>query len=101
MDEKSTSESPGGATDTSFSSKSSLSTKHNASNSSKVTYAKRKKGNPLRDVNAPKPPLSAYLMFLRNTRETVKNQNPGLSVNDLTRILGTMWTELPLDKKQV
>ena len=62
---------------------------------------KRKQKLLWRDVNAPKAPLSAYLQFLNKTRETVRSQNPGIGFNEITKILGTMWSEMPFDKKQV
>ena len=62
---------------------------------------KRKQKILWRDENAPKAPLSAYLQFLNKTRETLRGQNPGMSNNEITKFLGTMWNEMPLDKKQV
>ena len=62
---------------------------------------KRKQKLLWRDVNAPKAPLSAYLQFLNKTRETVRSQNPGIGFNEITKILGTMWSEMPFDKKKV
>ena len=62
---------------------------------------KRKQKLLWRDENAPKPPLSAYLQFLSKTRETVRSQNPGMAVSDVTKVMGAMWREMPLDKKQV
>ncbi|CAB3999733.1 High mobility group 20A [Paramuricea clavata] len=65
-----------------------------------MTSGKRKQKLLWRDENAPKPPLSAYLQFLSKNRDAVRSQNPGVAVNELTKVLGTMWSEMPLDKKQ-
>ena len=66
-----------------------------------MSGGKRKQKILWRDENAPKAPLSAYLQFLNKTRETLRAQNPGMSANEVTKFLGTMWSEMPLDKKQV
>ncbi len=66
-----------------------------------MASGKRKQKLLWRDENAPKAPLSAYLQFLNKTRELVRLQNPGMLANDTTKILGTMWSEMPLDQKQV
>jgi hypothetical protein len=66
-----------------------------------MTGGKRKQKMRWRDVNAPKAPLTAYLQFLSKTRDALRAENPGMSTGDITKFLGTMWTEMPLDKKQV
>lgn len=53
------------------------------------------------DENAPKAPLSAYLQFLKKNRETFRAKNPNMGVHDVTKCLGSMWSELPSDQKQV
>ena len=72
-----------------------------ASSQASVSGKRKQKQLLLRDVNAPKAPLSAYLQFLNKTREAIKSQNPGIGVHDITKILGTMWSEMPFDQKQV
>lgn len=67
-----------------------------------VTSGQRKQKKQFwRDENAPKPPSAAYLMFSNDHREVVRLQNPGVHYNDLSKKMGIMWSELPIDKKQV
>ncbi|XP_028402286.1 SWI/SNF-related matrix-associated actin-dependent regulator of chromatin subfamily E member 1-related-like [Dendronephthya gigantea] len=63
-----------------------------------VTSGKRKLWQ---DENAPKAPLSAYLQFLNKNREAFRTKNPSMGVHDITKCLGSMWSELPPDQKQI
>mmetsp|Transcript_17889 Transcript_17889/g.42151 ORF Transcript_17889/g.42151 Transcript_17889/m.42151 type:complete len:123 (-) Transcript_17889:86-454(-) len=55
--------------------------------------AKKKK-----DPNAPKRPLSSFLLFTADHRADVARQNPDMKVSDVARVLGAMWQE-SADKK--
>ncbi|XP_064470654.1 high mobility group protein 20A-like [Ornithodoros turicata] len=59
---------------------------------------KRKKA--VRDVNAPKQPLTGYVRFLNDRREKVRSENPAASFSDITKILANEWSKLPLQEKQ-
>ena len=47
-----------------------------------------------KDPNAPKKALSAYMIWLGETRETIKKENPGISVTELSKKAGLMWKAL-------
>nr|KAG5692124.1 hypothetical protein BaRGS_014287 [Batillaria attramentaria] len=59
---------------------------------------KRKKG--IKDINAPKQPLSGYLRFLTERREKIRQQNPNLSFTEISKQLGAEWSGLPQHEKQ-
>lgn len=56
---------------------------------------KRAKKHP----DAPKRPMSAFLMFSKESRKEVKENNPHVSNTDVSRLLGEMWRNFPKDKK--
>lgn len=60
---------------------------------------KRKKS--LKDSNAPKAPLTGYVRFLNEHREKIRQEKPELPFYEITKILGTMWSQLPQEQKQV
>ena len=52
---------------------------------------KRKAG---KDPNKPKRPQSAYFIWLNETRESIKEEFPGISVTDLSKKAGERWKEV-------
>ena len=50
---------------------------------------KRKK-----DPNAPKKALSAYILWLNEARESIKKENPGISIIELSKKAGVLWKAL-------
>lgn len=52
-----------------------------------------------RDPNAPKRPMSAYLYFSREKRSQVKESNPQMSAQDITKELGRLWNDEFKNKK--
>ena len=53
-----------------------------------------------KDVNAPKRPLSAYIIYCQEQRESLKKKNPDMKATELTSQLGSMWRTLSDDKKK-
>ncbi|KAG0283358.1 Non-histone chromosomal protein 6 [Linnemannia gamsii] len=51
----------------------------------------KKKKRAKKDPNAPKNPLSAYLLFCNDHRDDVKAKNPDASFGAIGRLLGDMW----------
>ncbi|KAF9149122.1 Non-histone chromosomal protein 6 [Linnemannia schmuckeri] len=51
----------------------------------------KKKKRAKKDPNAPKNPLSAYLLFCNDHRDSVKAKNPDASFGAIGRLLGDMW----------
>ena len=55
----------------------------------------------MKDVNAPRMPLTGYVRFLNERREKVRAENPGMAFSELTKLLGSEWSRLPQHEKQV
>ena len=47
-----------------------------------------------KDPNAPKKALSAYMLWLNQTREEIKKDNPGISITELSKKAGVLWKAL-------
>ena len=60
----------------------------------------KKRRQVLRDDNAPKPPLTGYVLFLNEQREIERENNPNLSFPEITKLLGGKWSKLPAADKQ-
>uniref|UniRef100_A0A8D0C1U4 HMG box domain-containing protein n=1 Tax=Salvator merianae TaxID=96440 RepID=A0A8D0C1U4_SALMN len=50
--------------------------------------------------NRPKKPLGAYFRFYKEKQPIYKQQNPGISVVEITKRIAGMWKELPASDKQ-
>lgn len=62
---------------------------------------RKKRRKALKDSNAPKAPLTGYVRFLNEHREKVRHERPELPFYEITKILGTMWSQMPQEQKQV
>lgn len=49
---------------------------------------------PVTDPNAPKRGLSAYMFFANDQRDTVREENPGISFGQVGKVLGDKWKAL-------
>ncbi|PGH27425.1 non-histone chromosomal protein 6 [Polytolypa hystricis UAMH7299] len=47
-----------------------------------------------KDPNAPKRGLSAYMFFANDQRESVREDNPGISFGQVGKLLGERWKAL-------
>ncbi|XP_028418489.1 FACT complex subunit SSRP1-like [Dendronephthya gigantea] len=47
-----------------------------------------------KDPNAPKKALSAYMLWLNQTRDEIKKANPGISITELSKKAGVLWKAL-------
>lgn len=61
-----------------------------ASSSAKKTKKSKKE----RDENAPKRGTSAFMLWLNESRESIKKDNPGISVTEVAKKGGEMWSTL-------
>lgn len=52
----------------------------------------KKKKN--KDDNAPKRATTAFMLWLNETREEIKRDNPGIKVTEIAKKGGEMWREL-------
>ena len=50
-------------------------------------------------VGAPKQPLSGYVHFLNERRESVRGENPDITFSELSKKLAAEWSALPEDEK--
>ncbi|KAI1617191.1 non-histone chromosomal protein 6 [Exophiala viscosa] len=72
----------------------------------KATKSKARGGDKKKkDPNAPKRGLSAYMFFANDQRDTVREENPGISFGQVGKVLGDKWKALsekqrePYEKK--
>ncbi|XP_050295013.1 high mobility group protein 20A-like isoform X2 [Anthonomus grandis grandis] len=68
---------------------------------SKPKTPKAKKRKKPKDSTAPRQPLTGYIRYLNDRREAVRSGNPALSFAEITKILASEWSNLPVDKKQL
>ena len=61
-------------------------------------YPQGKKG---KDPNAPKRPLSAYMLWLNANRDKIRSDSPGMSVTDVSKKAGELWKGMSKEKKEV
>ena len=54
-----------------------------------------------KDPNAPKKPLSLYMLWLQDNRAAIQQSNPGLSMTEIGRKGGELWRELGEGEKAV
>lgn len=47
-----------------------------------------------KESGAPKRPMSAYFLWLNESRESIKEEFPGISITELTKKAGERWREL-------
>nr|CAG4637664.1 EOG090X02Z1 [Chydorus sphaericus] len=55
---------------------------------------KQRKSKKDKDENKPKRPQSSYMFWLNDTRESIKADNPGISVVDITKKAGELWKKV-------
>ena len=71
-----------------------------ADDMAKKPKPKQKRKRQLKDVNAPKAPLTGYVRFLNEHREKFREENPDLPFHEVTKILGQKWSSMSLEEKQ-
>lgn len=52
-----------------------------------------------RDPNKPKRPLSSFLYFCNDYRDTVRSDNPDLQMGGVMKELGKLWKDLDEENK--
>ena len=48
----------------------------------------------------PRKKLTAYFMFLKEERQTVACDNPGMKLTDISKVMGKKWREMTDEKKE-
>jgi hypothetical protein len=69
--------------------------------SSEQDSKKRKRQIKKKDPDAPKHPMSSYLLFAKDNRASVVEANPTLTPNQIATEMGRIWRELASADKQV
>ncbi|RWS29668.1 structure-specific recognition protein-like protein [Leptotrombidium deliense] len=54
----------------------------------------KKRTKKARDENKPKKPMSAYFLWLQESRERLKKDHPSLNLPELTKKAGELWKEV-------
>lgn len=54
-----------------------------------------------KDPNAPKRPVSGYMLWLNDVRSQLKEDNPGLKITELSKVAGQKWRSLSSSVKAV
>ncbi|GAA5979303.1 hypothetical protein JCM11641_001988 [Rhodosporidiobolus odoratus] len=67
---------------------------------SKPRATKASGGKAKKDPNAPKRPLSAYMIFTQDERPKLKEEQPDVKFGEVGKILGARWKELDADEKK-
>jgi structure-specific recognition protein 1 len=61
----------------------------------------KKKKRAKKDKNAPKRPMTAFILFSNEYRTKVVSENPGSSIGDVAKILGAKWKEITEQEKKI
>ncbi|XP_071547909.1 high mobility group protein 20A-like isoform X3 [Panulirus ornatus] len=52
-----------------------------------------------KDSNAPKGPLSGYMLFMSDQREIIRQTNAGLAFHEITKLVAQRWAQLDVSAK--
>lgn len=72
----------------------SASPKKKAKISPEKSKGKPRKKKAKKDADAPKRAMSAYMLWLGEVREQIKQENPGISVTELSKVAGEKWKQI-------
>ncbi|XP_032876960.1 uncharacterized protein LOC116973201 isoform X4 [Amblyraja radiata] len=65
----------------------------------KSGWPKGKKRKPPKDFAAPRAPTTGYVLFLNEQRSKLKIEHPELRFTEITKLLGTQWSQLSQEGK--
>nr|XP_058945237.1 FACT complex subunit SSRP1-like [Pocillopora verrucosa] len=68
--------------------------KKKAKTSTDETPQGKRKKKAKKDADAPKRPMSGYMLWLSEIREQIKGENPGISVTELSKVAGEKWKKI-------
>ncbi|XP_052861792.1 FACT complex subunit Ssrp1 [Anopheles cruzii] len=63
------------------------------------TKERKKPKSKSKDSDAPKRPVSAFMLWMNATRDQIRKDNPGLSITEIAKKGGELWKDLK-DKKE-
>uniref|UniRef100_A0A336LU77 FACT complex subunit SSRP1 n=1 Tax=Culicoides sonorensis TaxID=179676 RepID=A0A336LU77_CULSO len=61
---------------------------------SSSSSSKPKKSKKNKDSDAPKRPTTAFMLWLNETREQIKKDNPGIGVTEVAKKAGELWKDI-------
>ncbi|KAJ6341695.1 hypothetical protein OIU78_009781 [Salix suchowensis] len=67
----------------------------------KTKEQRQKKQQQNVDPNKPKKPASSFLLFSKETRQSLVHENPGINSSTLTAMISVKWKELNQEEKQI
>jgi hypothetical protein len=67
----------------------------------KIGNPKKKNSVPNMSAEKVKKPLSSYLCFCQEERETFKAQNPDAGMTDILKLMGEAWKDMPQAQRAV
>ncbi|GFH32695.1 HMG box domain-containing protein [Haematococcus lacustris] len=53
-----------------------------------------------KDPNAPKKPLSSYMIWCQENRERIKTDHPDMKLTEISSEMGRQWKEVDEDTKK-
>mmetsp|Transcript_44976 Transcript_44976/g.141584 ORF Transcript_44976/g.141584 Transcript_44976/m.141584 type:complete len:278 (-) Transcript_44976:164-997(-) len=62
---------------------------------------KKKEGKPAKDPNAPKRPLSAFMIYSNQVRDKIKSANPELTFAEMGKKIAADWNGMSAQQKEV
>lgn len=68
--------------------------------SKSTTATKKSTKKKKKDPNAPKRAASAFTLYVKENRAKIKEQNPGLSFGDISRLVGQKFKQLSGEEKE-
>lgn len=68
-------------------------------NGGKASKGKKQKAE--KDPNAPKKPLSAFMLYTNNRRPEIMKKSSGLKITEVSSMIGKEWKELTEEEKNV
>lgn len=54
-----------------------------------------------KDPNAPKKPMSAYMLWMNANRDRIKEEHPGSTIGDIAKRAGEQWKLVSTDARKV
>ena len=65
-----------------------------------IVKTKPKKKKRDKDPNAPKKPLTAFMLYTNNRRPHIKKDNPSIVITDISKRIGAEWSAMTDEKKK-
>ena len=71
----------------------------NEKNGGKASKQKKQKAE--KDPNAPKKPLTAFMLYTNARRPDVTKKSPGVKITEISSLIGNEWNDLTEDEKNI